>query len=132
MSLRSWFDKSNHTRQRGSLAEAQAALWLEARGYRILARNLTNKAGEIDLIALDGETLCFIEVKARVSTRFGSAATAVDRRKQRKLARAAALYLVTTGAETGANRPCRFDVVAMDRQGEEWRVSLLKDAFQLA
>ncbi len=130
MSPPSWFDKASHTRARGSLAEAQAARWLEGRGYRILVRNLVNKAGEIDLVALDGDTLCFIEVKARSSARFGSASAAVDGRKQRRLTRTAALYLATTGAKVGEDRPCRFDVLAMDGQGEEWRFSLLTDAFQ--
>ncbi len=92
---------------------------------------MVNKAGEIDLIALHDGTLCFIEVKARSSSQFGPAAAAVDLRKQRRLARAAALYLAQTGAKDGEDRPCRFDVVAIDRRGDEWNFSLLTDAFQL-
>ncbi len=74
-----------HTRARGKLGEDEAAAWLAARGYLILRRNLRNKAGEIDLIADQAGTLCFIEIKARASRDFGLAIEAVSPVKQRRL-----------------------------------------------
>ena len=116
-----------HTRARGRAAEDRAVAWLELRGYRIEARNVINAAGEIDVVARDGETLCFIEVKARATGSYGPAITAVDGRKQRRLARAAALYLALQAVEG----PCRFDVLGMDREeGGDWAFTLLRDAFE--
>jgi putative endonuclease len=116
-----------HTRARGRAAEDLAVAWLECQGYRIEARNVVNVAGEIDVVARDGETLCFVEVKARATRSYGPAITAVDGRKQRRLARAAALYLAFQGAEG----PCRFDVLGMDREETgEWVFTLLRDAFE--
>ncbi len=116
-----------HTRARGRAAEDQAVAWLERQGYRIEARNVVNPAGEIDVVARDGETLCFIEVKARATGSYGPAITAVDGRKQRRLARAAALHHALQRVEG----PCRFDVVGMDREeGGDWVFTLIRDAFE--
>lgn len=118
-------DTSN--RARGRAAEVEAARWLRARGYRIVAENVVNAAGEIDLVARSEGVLCFIEVKARSDGRFGPALEAVDAAKQRRLARAAALYLA---AERLDDEPCRFDVLGLDHDGERWRFSLVQDAFR--
>ena len=88
------FRNARNRREQGSSAEADASQWLSRHGYRVLARNVTNKAGEIDAIAMDGDTLCFVEVKARRGARFGEPVYAVDRRKQRRLVRLAQQYLV--------------------------------------
>ncbi len=112
---------------RGASAEAHAARWLAARGYELMARNFDTPAGEIDLIALDGEVLCFVEVKARRDDSCGSPLEAVDRRRQRRLGRAAALYL----AESGWRGPCRFDVVGMQLRHGRWCYELVEDAFWL-
>lgn len=119
-----WSDRS-HTRARGRLGEDEAVGWLEGEGYEIVERNHENKAGEIDVIARDGETLCFIEVKARSSDAYGPAIAAVTPAKQRKIARAAALYL----ARRPTDAPCRFDVLGLDREGGRWRFTLVRDAF---
>lgn len=117
-----------HTRARGAAAEVAAERFLVAQGYRIVERNLVTKLGEIDLIALDGETLCFIEVKARATAEFGPAIEAVRRRKQEKIARAAALFL----ARNRSKRECRFDVVGLDRADDgSWSITLIRDAFRL-
>ncbi len=122
------FDPELHNRGRGAAAEEVAAEWLEARGRRVVGRNVTTLAGEIDLIVEHGETLCFVEVKARSSSRYGPAVAAVGPRKQARLARAAACYL----AERPWEGPCRFDVVGLDRDDQgEWRVTLVEDAFQV-
>ncbi len=77
-------------------------------------------------MAREGETLCFVEVKARTSDRYGPAVAAVGSVKRRRLARAAALYLVAH-PWTG---PCRFDVLGLDRRADgDWEFTLVRDAF---
>lgn len=121
------FGAQTHTVGRGRVAEDAAVAWLERRGYRIVERNHRNAAGEIDVIAEDGEVLCFVEIKARSETLFGSALAAVGARKQRRVARAAALYLALRGIEPA----CRFDVLAMEAGEPGWRFTLVQDAFRL-
>ena len=121
-----WLDgPGGHTRKRGSVAESAAVAWLEKRGYRVVARNATNHGGEIDLVALDGDCLCFIEVKARAGRRYGVSLEAVDARKQRRLTRAAALFL----AAYEGDPECRFDVLGLDFGGAGWEFTLVRDAF---
>lgn len=98
----------------GKLGEEIAVRELERRGYAILARRYRTRYGEIDIVARDGETTVFVEVKARVTDEFGSAAEAVTRPKQRRLAYMASDYLARNNL---AHAPCRFDVVAIDRAG---------------
>ena len=95
----------------GLVGEDLAARALEARGYAILERRYRTDRGEIDIIAEDGDTLVVVEVKARADREFGSAAECVTPSKQRQVARMAAEYLAT---HLVADRPCRFDVVAID------------------
>ncbi len=122
------FRDATHARARGQAAEDAAAAWLQTAGYHILERNHATKAGEIDLIAADADTLCFLEIKARATPTCGPAVAAVTPRKQRRLARAAALYL----AAHPWPGPCRFDVLGLDPGELGWEYTLLKDAFQLA
>ncbi len=77
----------------GKTGEERAVGELERRGYAILARRYRTRHGEIDIVARDGETMVFVEVKARATAEFGTAAEAVTRRKQRQLASMAADYL---------------------------------------
>jgi putative endonuclease len=121
------FQKQPHNRARGAAAEEEARRYLERQGYAIVASNAVTKAGEIDVVALDGGTLCFVEVKARASLDFGPAIAAVDPRKQRRLARAAALYL----ALNPHDGPCRFDVVGLDPAPDGWEITLLRNAFEI-
>src|SRR5687767_3245798 len=121
------FDDAPHNRARGTSAEAAAVVYLAAQGYEIVAQNVRTDAGEIDVLARDGETLCFIEVKARAGDRYGPAIEAVDPRKQYRLARAAALYL----AWNPVDAPCRFDVLGLDPGPDGWAYTLVRDAFQL-
>ena len=72
------FAAQPHTVGRGRLAEDDAAEWLAAQGYRLVERNHRNDGGELDVVAWDGDTLCFVEVKARASTLHGPALAAVD------------------------------------------------------
>jgi putative endonuclease len=130
------FREQPHMRARGKAGEDDAARWLAAQGYEILARNVVNHGGEIDIVAIDlvatnsgatgGGTVCFVEIKARAGDRYGPAIAAVGFTKQRRLSRAAVLYLTYRGWH---GRACRFDVLGLDREGEAWRYTLIKNAF---
>lgn len=123
------FEGGRDTRARGRVGEDAATRWLERRGYRIVARNVTTKAGEIDIVAEDGDTLCFVEVKARASDTYGPAIEAVTPAKMRRIARAASLFLASRSRWRGEPPACRFDVLGMDRRVDGWRFSLVRGAF---
>jgi putative endonuclease len=115
------------TRARGDEAEAIAARVLERAGLVIEARNYRAGPVELDLVARDGETLCFVEVRARRSARFGSAAASVGRTKRTRLERAAAAYLAS---RPGPAPRCRFDVITLDGPPERARLRWHKGAFR--
>ena len=118
----------------GSRGEELAAAYLQAQGYRIVAANFVipvgrNKAGavirvEMDLVAYDATTLCFVEVKSRTSGWFAPPQANVDRRKQRQISRASRAYRRMFGLE-GA--PYRYDVVTVvwsTEEGDESRPAI--------
>ena len=123
------FRRQPHARAQGRVGEDEAVRWLAAQGYEILDRNVVNHGGEIDVVGREAGTLCFIEIKARTSDRFGPAIAAVDARKQRRISRAAALYLAIKKLH---GQPCRFDVLGLDRDGSGWRYTLVRNAFPYA
>jgi putative endonuclease len=98
------------SRSLGPLGEAAAVRFLERAGLTILARNLRSRLGELDILARDGSTLVFVEVKTRRGARGDPPEAAVDARKRARLGRLALGYLA--GRHLG-ERPCRFDVVAV-------------------
>lgn len=118
----------------GVEGENIAARHLAARGYRIVERNYRYHRNEIDIIALDGQTLCFIEVKTRASLTKGHPAESVTLRKQKEIARAAAGYLTTLDDPWIT---CRFDVVAVlarsfdERSITAYELEHLKGAFMV-
>ena len=96
------------TYQTGIIGEQTAADWLKNHaGMQLLESRYRNKAGEIDLIMKDRDTIVFVEVKTRLHTFTGSGLQAVDRRKQQRIARAAILYLMDKHLMKSA---VRFDV----------------------
>ena len=104
----------------GARAEALAAEYLMRQGLAIVARNFRTRFGEIDLIARDGRTLVFVEVRMRRSTGYGGAAESITPRKRARLVAAANGYLALLGREP----PCRFDAIllrALDAGTIEWR-----------
>jgi putative endonuclease len=112
----------------GKAGEEAAVEYLRRHGYRILERNYRCRFGEIDLITQDGTVLAFVEVKTRRSQTYGPAAAAVTREKQRHLIKASQAYLAQ---RKKANEVCRFDVVTVEWDGQQQRIELIKDAFQL-
>ena len=109
----------------GDEAESAATRLLERRGLAIVARNYRTRFGEIDLIARDGATLVFVEVRYRRSSRaWGGAADSVDHRKRQRLAAAARQYLARLPREPA----CRFDLVAMQGEDCTW----VRGAFEIA
>ena len=107
---------------RGAAAEALAAQFLQARGIRIVERNYRCRGGEIDIIAREGPTLVFIEVRLRRNSAFGGAAASITPAKRRRLAFAARHYLGRLGREP----PCRFDAILLDSLASE-RIEWLRD-----
>lgn len=114
-------------RQRlGKLGEELAVTELRRRGYSITAQRYRTPCGEIDIVADDHGTLVFVEVKARQDAEFGTAAEGVTPWKQRRLARMARDYLTR---EKVADRPCRFDVVAIMFNAAKPVIELYQNAF---
>jgi putative endonuclease len=111
----------------GLRGESVAADVLTRRGYRIVERNCRSRWGELDVVAYDGETLVFVEVKARRAAQFGDPAYAVDRRKQARLVQLAERYLARRRL---GEPPCRFDVVLVDeRPARAPQVEVITNAF---
>ena len=99
--------------RRGALGrdgEDTAAAWYEEHGYEVLERNWRRREGEVDLIARQGRTVVFCEVKFRRSSAYGHPAEAVTRDKQQRLRRLAALWMFQSARRW---REVRFDVVAI-------------------
>ena len=99
---------------------------LRRRGYAILERRYRTRFGEIDIIAREGKTIVFVEVKARLTDDFGGAAAAVTAWKQRRIAAMAVDYLARHRLH---ECPCRFDVVAIDYDPAGLRVTVYPNAF---
>ena len=109
--------KCVNQREIGSCYENLAADFLTEHGLHIRERNYRCRIGEVDLIAMDGKYLVFVEVKYRSSGGNGVAAAAVDIHKQKRISRAASFFLIRYGYQ---EPPCRFDVVAIDGQQIQW------------
>jgi putative endonuclease len=113
----------------GRRAEDLAAEFLRVHGCEILERNYRRRVGELDLIALDAGVLVIAEVRTRADAGFGSAAASIDRRKQRRITRAA-LLLLQQHAEL-ARLPVRFDVLVVhDLCAPDPRIEWIRHAFE--
>ncbi|WMD19513.1 YraN family protein [Achromobacter seleniivolatilans] len=115
--------------RRGDEHEDAAMRLLQGHGLVLLARNLWTQAGEIDLVMRDGNTLVFVEVRARGHARFGGAAASIGHEKQARLARAAAQWLPELARRhwRGRTPAARFDAVVFDAGQPQW----LRSAFLL-
>ena len=107
----------------GAAAETLAAEFLEARGLAVIKRNYRCRGGEIDLIARDGTTLVFVEVRVRSSSAFGGAKESITATKRARMKLAAGHYLARLTREP----PCRFDAILLDTLDTahvEWLVDI--------
>ena len=112
----------------GTHYEGVAARYLASRGVKILARNVYNRGGEIDLIGQDGTTLVFFEVRYRSAGSLVGAAESITWRKQQRLIQAARFYL---HRQRLSHTDSRLDVVAIGPGSlKKYRVQWLKNAFQ--
>ncbi|EOI5914172.1 YraN family protein [Enterobacter hormaechei] len=111
-------------KQTGDAWELKARRWHEGKGLRFVAANVRGRGGEIDLIMKDGQTIVFVEVRYRQSSRFGGAAASVTLAKQQKLLQTAHLWLARHNGSFDTV-DCRFDVVAFTGNAIDW----LKNAF---
>lgn len=107
----------------GKYGEDQASDFLAARGYKILQRNARNSDGEIDIVAMDGSTLVFIEVKTRTSTFSGHPFTAVTPAKMARIRRVAAAWC---SMQKVASSQVRFDAIAVLVHGGRVGIEHLK------
>ncbi len=112
----------------GKQGEDLACEYLQGKGYKILTRNYRYGHGEIDIIAMDGETLVFIEVKTKKFGDFGDPLYWISRRKQLQIGRIAQAYLFQEGIE---DTDCRFDVITLNWDEGKFAIEHIEDAFWL-
>lgn len=113
----------------GAFGEDMACSYLEKQGYKILERNFSCKVGELDIIAIEGETLAFIEVKCRTSTDYGNPSEAVSYYKQNRIVKSALFFMTKYKI---FEYMCRFDVIEVltDGSKESTNINLIKNAFE--
>jgi putative endonuclease len=126
--VRDWLARRLPKKSLGRRGEEAAAKFLKRQGYHVLARGVDSRLGEIDIIAVDGRTVVFVEVKTRTSGDAGHPTEAIDPRKQQRMTQSALGYLK-------ANRlldcSARFDVVAITWPDDQRRPTIehYKNAF---
>ena len=113
-------------RNKGRIAEDLAAVFLESEGFNIIGRNSRLADGELDIIAMEGDILAFVEVKAGLKRSREDCLASVDSRKISRLVNAAAAFM----AKHNMDCNCRFDVVTVDLAAKPPACRLLRDAFR--
>lgn len=118
------------TTQKGQRAEEIAVSYLEDHGYQILERNFRCRSGEIDIIACEGDVLCFVEVRSTRSNAFGDPLETIDAAKRRRIIRTAQ-YFISGAARRYEALPdeIRFDVVGITLE-PELKIRLVRGAFE--
>ena len=112
----------------GSDGEKRAVIFLKKQGFRIHKTNYRSKVGEIDIIATKSDLIAFIEVKTRQSDDFGRPEEAVNRKKQRRIIRAAKYYLITNDLYDKID--VRFDVLSLTRKKSVFEIEYFENAFR--
>lgn len=124
------FSGARQSKSVGAAFEARAQEFLQRQRLRFVARNVTCRGGEIDLVMSDRDgALVFVEVRARAQRHYGGAVASIGWQKRQRIVRAARHYLATRAATNRCTRDepaCRFDVVAF----ESGRLVWLRDAFR--
>jgi putative endonuclease len=117
---------ATHNVTLGKTGERLACAELRRRGYAILANRYRTRSGELDIVAREGRTIVFVEVKARSSDRYGMPGEAITWHKRRRLCLMAQDYLARHRL---GHVPCRFDVVTVMTDGARRRVEVIRNAF---
>lgn len=112
----------------GQRGERIAVNFLKNNGYNIIRTNYRTRLGQIDIIAKDKKTICFVEVKTRATPRFGRASEAVEASKQLKISQVALMFLKQNRL---LNSPARFDVISISCPDVQPKIELIKNAFDL-
>ena len=115
-------------RETGRRGEDVAAAFVARLGWRLVERNFRCRAGEIDVVALDGDTVVFVEVRTRAGPGFGTPLESVDGRKQAQVGRVARYFLSARGWH---ERPARFDVIGVRLDAAPPAVEHVRGAFDL-
>ena len=114
---------------RGDYGEEIAVSYLEDEGYQVLTRNYKTRYGEIDIIAMDGKELTFVEVRTFSKGSYVEPEESVFKRKRRKIINTARMYITENKTDCG----CRFDVIGISlRKGGQMEIRLIKDAFRIS
>ena len=119
-------------RPKGNFIESQAAAYLRRLGYEIIARNYAYQGGELDIVAREGDTIVFVEVKSVWNNQQGNPAARVNAAKQKKIWKTACHFLHThrDDAPKGFDQPCRFDVLSARVYLKPLQFSHIKNAFE--
>jgi putative endonuclease len=126
-SLRGW--RGGRDERPGEAGESLACRYLQARGFAVVARNFRCRSGEVDVVARQGDTTVFVEVKERHGASHGEAHEAVTFGKRRRIVRAARLFAAARGL---TETPLRFDVIAIDWVDGQPRIRHEPGAFDCA
>lgn len=120
------------TRTKGNFIEDQACAFLTSQGYQVIARNYAYRGGELDIVAKEGETVVFVEVKSVWNSQQGNPAARVNALKQKKIWHTACHFLHTnpTAAPKGFDQPCRFDVLSARAYQKPLQFTHVKNAFE--
>ncbi|MCL4101832.1 putative endonuclease [Fibrobacter sp. UWH9] len=120
------------TRKKGNAIEDQAAAFLTRNGYQVVARNYAYRGGELDIVAKQGETIVFVEVKSVWNNQQGNPAARVNRLKQKKIWHTACHFLHSHPqiAPRGFDQPCRFDVLSARVYQSPLQFSHIQNAFE--
>lgn len=123
--------KSNN-RPKGNFIESQAVAYLLREGYKVVARNYAYHGGELDIVARDGATLVFVEVKSVWNNQEGNPAARVNALKQKKIWQTACHFLATQKelAPKSFDEPCRFDVLSTRAYQQPLQFAHYKNAFE--
>ena len=123
--------KSNN-KPKGNFIESQAVAYLLREGYEVVARNYAYHGGELDIVARDGATLVFVEVKSVWNNQEGNPAARVNSLKQKKIGQTACHFLATQKAiaPKGFDEPCRFDVLSTRAYQQPLQFAHYKNAFE--
>ena len=121
-----------NNKPKGNYIEALASAYLSREGYQIIARNYAYMGGELDIVARDGETLVFVEVKSVWNNQQGNPAARVNTLKQKKIWKTACHFIAMQKehAPLGFNTPCRFDVLTARAYQKPLQFVHYKNAFE--